>query len=778
MNYYKQGLEEARNENYIKAIEFYLLASLEEKEYVSEIYHQLALVLAKKNMYQEACDAFLLKDNQYFEINESKDTDNQKNKIILQQYLLHKKMLNADDWLNFTHKAEALKCWSVVSYAYKELILRDEEFHQEYYFSLSCSLMQEKKYKEAFYTFFESSIDVSSYSKEFSIEEKIIIYESHIEISNKVYALYEEIGKDAYFDTYLHIWIVNDKEKTLPKLNSVNSIVVTQNSDLHKRYLAKAKYIISNYELIEFFIRRKEQFYIFTEDIKIPISATHFMDKDTSSFDLIQDVFFGNKSVAYNVELGNNYLSLLYKEAVIEFNNKNWEKSYEKFLEIKRESIDVQNMFPVGYYLYESKFQIDIQSKEVEELLIYQQYKLSAEQFVGIDYLLEKASAKSLEHSKHWKELQNNFLEILKDIKKNNTKDIRSIQDSFFLDKVVCLSQSFTDDLEANFLPYQIWFLFSHLFIFARLYTQYELARTKALNSILMRDNLITPEILRYKINAKSELGDEKNYDKLRKSLLAKDNKYLRKNLQFLGVSELYFNRSHSTIEFYRKIYTKEEIEFSRYIKNKSIAIVGPLKSNLNLGEEIDSHDIVLRFNYRGLNKSLEKSHGRKTNLSFYILEILIKDRINAKDVECMNELDWIVFDTGHTKDSLCFSGVKKPMRARYYAAHNYANPYLKGTANGIQRVLLDLLRFNVGRIKVYNTNLFLENSYEKNYKSRGSLGADHFNFIWHDPLSNFIFLKRLKEFNIIDADEILEKILRLTPSSYIDALEERYGRK
>ena len=55
-------------------------------------------------------------------------------------------------------------------------------------------------------------------------------------------------------------------------------------------------------------------------------------------------------------------------------------------------------------------------------------------------------------------------------------------------------------------------------------------------------------------------------------------------------------------------------------------------------------------------------------------------------------------------------------------------------------------------------------------------MGADHFNFIWHDPLSNFIFLKRLNEFGIVDADEVLSKILKLGSKEYIAELGKRYG--
>ena len=415
----------------------------------------------------------------------------------------------------------------------------------------------------------------------------------------------------------------------------------------------------------------------------------------------------------------------------------------------------------------------------MEDLLSYEQYKFSAENFVGIEYLLDKALKNaSSDTAKQWNQIYFSFLSILEDIKGNKTKTIRSIADEEFLNKIYIFSKLFDSTLEAKFLPYQVWFVFANLFVFARLYKKYQLARENALLSILSLKKTSDINLLRYKLNALVEKEDSLGYESFRDELLLNSNEYLQDELQLIGSLECYFNRHIKAVEFYKPFYNEDEKEFSVYIKNKTIAIVGPIDSGLKLGAEIDEHDVVLRFNYNGIEKSLTQSKGSKTNISFYISEILVPNRIEPHKVEKMNELDWIVFDKAHCKESMCFMGMTQNLRAGYFTADAFSNPYLKGTPSGIQRAILDLLRFNVGKIKVYNTNLFLTNTYEKNYKSRGSLGADHFNFIWHDPLSNFIFLKRLKENGIIDTDEVLAKILALTATEYIEALEERYGRE
>ena len=271
--------------------------------------------------------------------------------------------------------------------------------------------------------------------------------------------------------------------------------------------------------------------------------------------------------------------------------------------------------------------------------------------------------------------------------------------------------------------------------------------------------------------------GDrEEEYTLLRQQLLQNDKVYIQKYLQLLGNSEYYFNRTKQKIDFYNDFFTMKEQEFTDYIENKSIAIVGPLQSGLNVGKEIDSHDVVLRFNYSGLKNFSKEEFGEKTDMSFYIAEILLKDKLDTKKVSFMNELDWVIMDTPHSENDICFLGLNTNIRQRYSAGHAFATTMLKGAPSGIQRVIMDLLRFNIGSIKVFNTNLFLENNYAKAYRSRGKLGADYFNFFWHDPLSNFIFLQRLKASNTIDADEVLSKILVMSENEYIDALELRYG--
>jgi len=783
---YTKGLLLEKGKKYSQALHSYKIAVEQYSPYRADIYYRLAYLLDRRKEYRDACDNFLLIDKIEFELKINTPEENSKNIDILYQYLLTNQPRTEKDWFKFAQKAEDLRCWSIATYAYKEVISRADNFISSYYKSLGYSLMQEEKYKEAS-KYFKEQKQIQSikrviqtqkdndiyqdYKERFSLEEKIILYESDNSISDRVYELYLDIDKDAHFNSYRHVWAVDNRDNFDKHINLDNSIIIQRDSDLYKRYLSKAKYIISNREALSYYERKEQQYYIFTEENNTFEYITHNIDSKTSNYDIIQEVFFGNGLVASKIIQRDTIADIFYNSAIDDFNNKKWKEAYDKFIEVKKRAKDIKFPLPTNYYISESKFQLDVKHKKIEELLVYEQYKLNAKTFAGLEYCINRAKKES-NNKDTWEKIYNIILTIIEDIKRNTTTNIRAIKDKTFLNKIEELSKYFEDDIEAKLLPYQIWFLISHLFIFARLYKKYQLAREKALESVLLNDNIPN----RYKIVAMAEKSMESEYNTLRDTLLKDSNpQYIKEHLEYLGATELYFNRQKSTINFYKSIYTEKEKKFADYIKDKSIAIVGPLKSDLNLGEEIDSHDIVIRFNYKGLDKSLKASHGAKTNVSFYIVEILVKDRIDAKQISYMNELDWVIADMWHKEDNLCFTGLKSNLRLRYFDANEYANPYFKGTTNGIQRILLDILRFDVGKIKIYNSNLFLDNSYEKSYKSRGTLGADHLNFIWHDPLSNFIFLKRLKEYNIIDVDSILENILKLTPSEYINEIENRY---
>ncbi|SKB82044.1 CDP-glycerol glycerophosphotransferase [Arthrobacter sp. 49Tsu3.1M3] len=70
---------------------------------------------------------------------------------------------------------------------------------------------------------------------------------------------------DPQFDSWTHIWVLNDKERVpLELAGRTNVIFVTRESNLYLRHLSTAKYLINNTSFPPYFLRRPEQQYLNT----------------------------------------------------------------------------------------------------------------------------------------------------------------------------------------------------------------------------------------------------------------------------------------------------------------------------------------------------------------------------------------------------------------------------------------------------------------------------------------------------------------------------------
>lgn len=95
------------------------------------------------------------------------------------------------------------------------------------------------------------------------------------------------------------------------------------------------------------------------------------------------------------------------------------------------------------------------------------------------------------------------------------------------------------------------------------------------------------------------------------------------------------------SVYFYEELYKKEKLEsFKNYLKGKTIAIVGgsPCELGKNRGKEIDSHDIVIRFNNYSQEKKYICDYGKKTNIW---VRQSSKDVVNKKDLSIYDYVIW-----------------------------------------------------------------------------------------------------------------------------------------
>lgn len=210
---------------------------------------------------------------------------------------------------------------------------------------------------------------------------------------------------------------------------------------------------------------------------------------------------------------------------------------------------------------------------------------------------------------------------------------------------------------------------------------------------------------------------------------------------------------------------------FARYLEGKSVAIVGPVEVGLENGEEIDGFDVVVRLNYQHSFAYEQRYFGSKTHCSYY-LAITEAAQLQAT----LPDLDFVMFEVGEQ-----FLPPSVLARKRLKAWHYLFSPFLLDMPNSIQQVLMDVLRFSPGKVKVFNSNLYMSLAYAKGYFSK-CYQVDELTLSRplsvHDPVSNFLFMQRLFMQGAIETDSVLARVLEMSEIEYIQALNGRYGRQ
>lgn len=238
----------------------------------------------------------------------------------------------------------------------------------------------------------------------------------------------------------------------------------------------------------------------------------------------------------------------------------------------------------------------------------------------------------------------------------------------------------------------------------------------------------------------------------------------------FIDLSQMYHDRPPFD---WRLPLADVERQFADRVAGRSIAIVGPVASAEDCGEEIDGFDLVVRFNHRSSLSYDPAKLGRRTNLSWYVRSALGAGR-PSDFVEAMNQLDFVVVDQWSRAVAPWLKQVTSPIRGRLECRSAGSNPLLFGNPNGVQRVLLDFQRFQVGRVKVFGSNLFLDDRCCGGYRAPNPDLCRQ--LCLHDPVSNFVLLKRARELGTIETDRCLGRILDLSAEEYVGELDARYG--
>ena len=221
------------------------------------------------------------------------------------------------------------------------------------------------------------------------------------------------------------------------------------------------------------------------------------------------------------------------------------------------------------------------------------------------------------------------------------------------------------------------------------------------------------------------------------------------------------------------------DVLFQQYIRGKSVAIVGPAPTGVADGEEINSFDVVIRFNYRGLDSMPDaREYGTKTNISLYNAHT-IRYLIAQNKLGVLSELDFcLIRRPRYDLDSLGWD--KNKIRLIYESD----NIFYK-SLNGVPAVLFDVLLQGAGKVKLFKSNFYLA-SQQHSEKYRGRDEANFAGFPLrkiqpvvanHDLISQMSFTRNLWKAGLIVVDEECAEVLKLSDEDYLSSLANYYCR-
>jgi len=231
-------------------------------------------------------------------------------------------------------------------------------------------------------------------------------------------------------------------------------------------------------------------------------------------------------------------------------------------------------------------------------------------------------------------------------------------------------------------------------------------------------------------------------------------------------------------------------MKYEDYLEGKSVALIGPAKylEDFNFGEEIDSHDVVVRIN-RGI-ELVDKMPEKVGSRSDILWSCLIEKSANAgkinveklkslgvKYICCPPKSDFAGISTStvfhEMVDSNKMKNIDKQIPVRICEAdfHTWLAGKVSSRPNTGFLSIYDFLRFDIKRLSIYGFSFYLDGfigGVKRGIKAEQNLTEEEFsdkcfNSKRHNQKNMWQFAKEtLLGDGKVKLDEVLENILRL----------------
>jgi len=245
-----------------------------------------------------------------------------------------------------------------------------------------------------------------------------------------------------------------------------------------------------------------------------------------------------------------------------------------------------------------------------------------------------------------------------------------------------------------------------------------------------------------------------------------------------------------------RNIFLNNEYDYNPYIKNKSdeifgelindksIAIVGPAKTSALDAKEIDSYDLVIRFNYKDKNYGTDNIHkGLRCDISYYN-NIQSSELAHGNLNNFPTDIKWLVFRSSESaelvRSALESSAVN--VNGSFRRQHHFSYVLFNCHLFALPNVVLDLLCFKPKSIKVFHCDLFINvdraNGYQAEYYDDNKLKYIKYieSFTHQDLMVQFYLLKTFYENKVISGDDRFSWVMNQKDYEYINHVQKLYG--
>ena len=270
------------------------------------------------------------------------------------------------------------------------------------------------------------------------------------------------------------------------------------------------------------------------------------------------------------------------------------------------------------------------------------------------------------------------------------------------------------------------------------------------------------------------------NYDLCRKSLDAG----LNHEILLLFKNQLNYIYGESKAE--NECFQKRRFHENRSLTNlDSIAFVGPAVSPSDNSGDIDSHDVVVRCGYSGLD-SIPNRTGMRTDVAFYAGH-KIRGLFSTGKLDALRDLRLVIVKHRSDYELLRRSGFDEECVQTSIGGGLLF--YATAPNAGIEAIL-NCLYLGAKQVKVYNTDLFLSDSYPSGYITNKSILPNAISTYsvpkmdmcvsfgsGHHPAAQFRFYKRMYEMGKVSGDPVFDEIMNMELVDYLRRLDLLYGR-